>query len=88
VPLETGRTHQIRVHLSEQARTPLVGDELYGGVPRTGALRDIALELGHQALHAAVLGFVHPKSGESLRFESALPSDFERALERLRAPAA
>jgi 23S rRNA pseudouridine1911/1915/1917 synthase len=82
--LETGRTHQIRVHLAEQTRTPLLGDALYGGVPPSGSLRDVALELGHQALHAAVLGFVHPRSGLPVRFEAPLPGDFQAALEKLR----
>ncbi len=83
--LETGRTHQIRVHLSEQRKTPLFADALYGRTPQDPALAAIADELGRQALHAAVLGFVHPTSGEKLRFESPLPSDFERALAALRA---
>ena len=82
--LETGRTHQIRVHLSEQRKTPLLGDALYGRAPADERLATIAAELGRQALHAAVLGFVHPESGEKLRFESPLPPDFERALAALR----
>jgi 23S rRNA pseudouridine1911/1915/1917 synthase len=81
--LETGRTHQIRVHLSECAGTPLLGDALYGGVPPSGALRELALALGHQALHAAVLGFVHPRTGTALRFEAPLPQDFQAALDEL-----
>jgi 23S rRNA pseudouridine1911/1915/1917 synthase len=84
--LETGRTHQIRVHLSEQRKTPLLADPLYG--PRPSMAQDIsqvAAALGRQALHAAVLGFVHPLSGESLRFEAPLPADFARALDALRA---
>jgi 23S rRNA pseudouridine1911/1915/1917 synthase len=83
--LETGRTHQIRVHLSEQTKTPLLADALYARPPRDPELAAIADELGRQALHAAVLGFVHPTSGETLRFESPLPQDFERALAALRA---
>jgi 23S rRNA pseudouridine1911/1915/1917 synthase len=82
--LETGRTHQIRVHLSEQAATPVLGDALYGGVPRDGELALLARQLGRQALHAAVLGFVHPATGQHLRFESALPEAIRGALEALR----
>ncbi len=83
--LETGRTHQIRVHLSEQRQTPLLGDRLYGSMPRDAELAEIAGKLGRHALHAAVLGFAHPVSGESLRFESELPADFSMALAALRA---
>jgi 23S rRNA pseudouridine1911/1915/1917 synthase len=80
--LETGRTHQIRVHLSESG-TPILGDALYGKPPRNPALRKIAEELGHQALAARVLGFTHPRTKERLRFEVPLPSDFRRALSEL-----
>ncbi len=83
--LETGRTHQIRVHLAERTKTPILADRLYGGLPSEGALREIAEELGRQALHAALLGFVHPITGERLRFETALPADMHRALTRLAA---
>jgi 23S rRNA pseudouridine1911/1915/1917 synthase len=77
--LETGRTHQIRVHLLEQGRTPIVGDPLYGGSVADPEIRRIGSELGRQALHAAVLGLSHPISGEALRWESALPEDMARA---------
>jgi 23S rRNA pseudouridine1911/1915/1917 synthase len=83
--LETGRTHQIRVHLSEQAKTPLIADALYGRRPNDPELALVSDELGRQALHAAVLGFTHPVSGERLRFEVKPPADFERALAALRA---
>jgi len=84
--LETGRTHQIRVHLSEQSKTPLLADAVYGGRPSMAPdLAEIAATLGRQALHAAVLGFVHPISGEALRFEAPPPPDFAHALESLRA---
>jgi 23S rRNA pseudouridine1911/1915/1917 synthase len=83
--LATGRTHQIRVHLSECARTPILGDPIYGRPPRDPFLRGIGEELGRQALHAAVLGFVHPATGDALRFERDPPADFRRALAALRA---
>jgi 23S rRNA pseudouridine1911/1915/1917 synthase len=77
--LETGRTHQIRVHLAESGH-PILGDPLYGRPPRDPALRAVSDALGRQALHARVLGFVHPVSGELMRFESPVPEDFQRAL--------
>ena len=80
--LETGRTHQIRVHLSE-AGFPLLADAMYGRTPPREPLRTIAATLGRQALHAAVLGFVHP-SGKLLRFETPLPDDMQLAMTSLR----
>jgi len=82
--LETGRTHQIRVHLSERANTPILADKVYGRVPSDPRLARVAAELGRQALHAAVLGFTHPVSGQQVRFESPLPADMAQALARLR----
>jgi 23S rRNA pseudouridine1911/1915/1917 synthase len=82
--LETGRTHQIRVHLSEQTKTPILADALYGRAPADADLSAIAAGLGRQALHAAVLGFVHPTSGERMRFEALPPADFAAALAALR----
>jgi 23S rRNA pseudouridine1911/1915/1917 synthase len=82
--LQTGRTHQIRVHLAD-ARTPILGDALYGKPSRNAVLREAAEALGHPALHARVLGFVHPTSGEPMRFEAPPPADFEVALTTLRA---
>lgn len=83
--LETGRTHQIRVHLSEQTGTPLLADWLYGRQPGSPDLLAVSQALGRQALHAAVLGFVHPITQAALRFESASPADFQTALAALRA---
>jgi 23S rRNA pseudouridine1911/1915/1917 synthase len=79
VRLETGRTHQVRVHLASIG-LPVLGDPVYGGAHALGA----GLGLARQALHAAVLGFTHPTSGAALRFESPLPPDLSRALEALR----
>ena len=81
--LETGRTHQIRMHLSESG-TPILGDPLYGEPARAPELRVVGERLGHQALHARLLGFVHPRTGANVRFESRLPDDFLAALEALR----
>jgi 23S rRNA pseudouridine1911/1915/1917 synthase len=87
--LETGRTHQIRVHLFEHERTPILGDALYGARPADPDLGGLHDALGRQALHATVLGFVHPMTGERMHFDSPLPEDVQRALgvlRELRAP--
>lgn len=86
--LETGRTHQIRVHMTE-AGFPLLGDPLYPDGGRQNTLPDSRLRamigrLGRQALHAATLGFIHPVSGEYLEFTSALPGDMAGLLAYLR----
>jgi len=73
--LETGRTHQIRVHM-KYIGYPLVGDPKYG--PKK------TIDFGGQALHAGVLGFVHPRTKEYLEFEVPLPDDFVNLLEQLR----
>lgn len=82
--LETGRTHQIRVHMLERAGTPLLGDALYKKAGTPEDIAAIGAALGRQALHASVLGFVHPRTGEVLRFETPLPEDMRRALDALR----
>ena len=84
VRLETGRTHQIRVHLAH-AGYPIVGDPVYGGRRRmpagaTPELRAALAAFHRQALHAARLTFVHPKSGKSVAFEAPLPADFSGLL--------
>jgi 23S rRNA pseudouridine1911/1915/1917 synthase len=89
--LQTGRTHQIRVHFAHM-RAPLVGDRLYGGRPRlpkspTPALRACLQAFPRQALHAAALGFSHPDSGAAVRFASPLPADMQALLEALRVDA-
>ncbi|TWI55753.1 RluA family pseudouridine synthase [Halalkalibacter nanhaiisediminis] len=74
--LETGRTHQIRVHM-KYIGYPLAGDPKYGPKKKT-------LDIDGQALHAAVLGFIHPRTGEEMVFEAPLPADMEELLHYLR----
>lgn len=78
--LETGRTHQVRVHLAHIGH-PLIGDPVYGR-PRT--IPGLEIGIKRQALHATVLGFQHPASHKVLRFESVLPSDFSELSNALR----
>jgi 23S rRNA pseudouridine1911/1915/1917 synthase len=82
--LETGRTHQVRVHLAALG-CPLLGDKVYGRPPRDLAVRAIADALGRQALHARLLGFVHPATGKQMTFSSELPPDMRTALAALEA---
>ena len=85
VELHTGRTHQIRVHLSE-AGHPLLGDALYGGNKRSkGRVGEVQAALGRQALHAWRLAFAHPRTRKALHFEAPLPPDLEAAVASLRA---
>jgi 23S rRNA pseudouridine1911/1915/1917 synthase len=79
VKLETGRTHQIRVHFSAM-RHPCVGDITYGADPTLAA----RLHLGRQWLHAKELGFLHPRTLDEVRFVSDYPEDLERAMDALR----
>ena len=74
--LKTGRTYQIRVHMASIGH-PLAGDSVYGP-------RDCIKRLNGQCLHARVLGFVHPVTGETMRFESPLPAYFTEFLRTLR----
>ena len=87
--LATGRTHQIRVHLSSLGHS-VVGDPIYGARGARGdakritradsALREAAQRIGRQALHAVRIGFVHPRTGQKLSFESPLPDDIAALL--------
>lgn len=74
--LETGRTHQIRVHMAHLGH-PVAGDTVYGGAKQPS-------ELHGQCLHAKVIGFVHPVTGEYLQFESPLPDYFDAFLQKIR----
>jgi 23S rRNA pseudouridine1911/1915/1917 synthase len=85
--LETGRTHQIRVHLAD-AGHPILGDELYGKRPKDPRLRAAHDAIGRQALHAGLLAFTHPITGEAVRVEAEPPEDFQAALAELKGPSA
>ena len=78
--LETGRTHQIRVHMAYMHH-PLVGDELYG--PRRTSSKIEGIAVSGQLLHAGTLGFVHPSTGQYMEFHSDLPEVFAQVLENL-----
>lgn len=82
VELRTGRTHQVRVHCMDHG-FPVLGDPWYGPRRLTPLLREASAVLPGQALHARVLGFDHPSTGERMKFESAVPRPFARALEML-----
>ncbi len=92
VKLETGRTHQIRVHFNHIGHQ-VFGDPTYGGTsvrygPNTGSRKsmfhNLITGLGRQALHAKTLGFVHPRTNEEVQFDSELPKDFQHVLTMLR----
>lgn len=76
VRLETGRTHQIRVHMAYIGH-PVAGDEVYGP-------KKVITELGGQCLHAKKIGFIHPRTGEYMEFDSHLPDYFKKFLQRLK----
>ncbi len=85
--LETGRTHQIRVHMAH-IKHPLLGDSVYGGRDRlpAGIGPELAMQLkafDRQALHARRLSFKHPGSGEHCSFEASIPQDFKNILDAL-----
>jgi 23S rRNA pseudouridine1911/1915/1917 synthase len=86
---QTGRTHQIRVHLSSIGH-PLLGDPLYGRKGRPGTIHDPVLKecvkrMNRQVLHAQRLEFTHPRTGERVQFVSPIPQDIKEVLEWLRA---
>ena len=87
--LETGRTHQIRVHMAH-AGHGLIGDNTYGGRRKLAVKAlgeagiEAAAEFSRQALHAAVLGFDHPVTGEAMRFEAPMPEDMKGLIDALR----
>ena len=86
--LETGRTHQIRVHMSHKGNN-ILGDKKYKKKFKklkniNQALEKLIYNLNRQFLHAKIIGFVHPKSGKKLRFNSILPDDLKNILKNLR----
>ena len=80
--LETGRTHQIRVHLSEDGH-PVLADPIYGRRPKDARLIEAGETIGRLALHARMLGFEHPITGEAMCFDAPAPEPFARAVEVL-----
>ncbi|MEM6995571.1 MAG: RluA family pseudouridine synthase [Myxococcota bacterium] len=85
VTLETGRTHQIRMHARHLGH-PVLGDAMYGYAPGDPQVRRVAEALSRHALHARVLGFVHPSTQARVRFESPLPAELDAARAALAAP--
>jgi len=88
VQLETGRTHQIRVHMAYQ-HFPVLGDPVYGGRLRLpkgadATFREVLSGFRRQALHATQLGLLHPVSGEMMSWQAAVPDDMARLIEVLR----
>ncbi len=81
--LETGRTHQVRVHMAHIGH-PLIGDGVYSNRQNPYRIGPNQSKFDRQALHAASLGFIHPVSGETLRFDSGLPEDMQLLLSQLR----
>jgi len=91
IEIKTGRTHQIRVHLSERGY-PVIGDAVYGNASKLQTIKQAALKAGiksleRQALHAAQLSFIHPQSNDRLVFSAPLPEDMENLLSLFRAAA-
>ena len=80
--METGRTHQVRVHLTHIGH-PLVGDPVYGRMRKTVGAAAQRLRFHRQALHAAHLGFIHPVTGKSIACDSALPADMRELIDEL-----
>ncbi|HEV3120079.1 MAG TPA: RluA family pseudouridine synthase [Gemmataceae bacterium] len=83
--LETGRTHQVRIHLGE-ARTPLCGERVYDRPLHGRPMLADQSGMTRTALHAAALGFVHPRTGRQMHWEASIPKDMSDAIKRLRQP--
>ena len=82
IKLQTGRTHQIRVHF-QSLGFPVLGDKVYGGV-LTQEEKNIGIKISRQALHAQYIKFIHPETGQEMEFKSKLPEDIEEVLKVLR----